>query len=159
MPCFPPAQATAPAPAGWRNLPTRGLATCSSGGCSTRRWFIRACGARKAILNARTSVSPKMCRTRSITLNASFRRKAILFGDIGLADIAIASFFRNADYAGFAVDPGRWPKVARFVRDTLAHPVFEKLLKYEQVQMGSSIAGRRQALIDAGAKLTAETLR
>ena len=24
-----------------------------------------------------------------------------LFGEIGLADIAIASFFRNADYAGF----------------------------------------------------------
>ena len=61
-----------------------------------------------------TSVSPKMCHTCSITSNASSRRKAILFGDIGLADIAIASFFRNADYAGFAVDPGRWPKVARF---------------------------------------------
>jgi len=81
-----------------------------------------------------------------------------LFGTIGLADIAIASFFRNADYAGFTVDPDRWPKVARFVRDTLGHPVFEKLLKYEQVQMGSSIAGRRQALLDAGAKLTVGTL-
>ena len=81
-----------------------------------------------------------------------------LFGTIGLADIAIASFFRNADYAGFAVDPDRWPKVARFVHDTLGHPVFEKLLKYEQVQMGSSIAGRRQALLDAGAKLTVGTL-
>jgi glutathione S-transferase len=84
--------------------------------------------------------------------------EGFLFGQIGLADIALASFFRNADYAGFAVDPGRWPKVARFVAETLAHPVFKKLLKYEQVQMGSTIAGRRQALIDAGAKLTAETL-
>ena len=81
-----------------------------------------------------------------------------LFGPIGLADIAIASFFRNADYAGLAVDADRWPKVARFVGETLAHPVFEKLLKYERVQMGSTIAGRRQALLDAGAKLTAETL-
>src|SRR3954447_16497031 len=33
-----------------------------------------------------------------------------LFGDIGIADIAIASFFRNADYAGFSVDGERWPR-------------------------------------------------
>lgn len=32
-----------------------------------------------------------------------------LFGEIGLADIAIASFFRNAAYAGFEADAGRWP--------------------------------------------------
>jgi glutathione S-transferase len=81
-----------------------------------------------------------------------------LFGEIGLADIAIASFFRNAAYADFAVDGGRWPKVARFVRGTLAHPVFEELLMLEQIQLGASITGRRQALIEAGARLTAETL-
>jgi glutathione S-transferase len=81
-----------------------------------------------------------------------------LFGKMCVADIAIASFFRNAAYADFAVDAGRWPKVAHFVHQTLAHPVFEKLLKLEQIQLGTSIAGRRQALIDAGARLTAETL-
>jgi glutathione S-transferase len=81
-----------------------------------------------------------------------------LFGEICVADIAIASFFRNAAYADFAVDAGRWPKVARFVRETLAHPVFDKLLKLEQIQLGASISGRRQALIDAGARLTTETL-
>jgi glutathione S-transferase len=80
-----------------------------------------------------------------------------LFGEIGLADIAIASFFRNAAYAGFAVERDRWPKVARFVGETLAHPVFEKLLAFEKVQLGASVAGRRQALIDAGARLTEET--
>jgi len=90
-------------------------------------------------------------------LEGEVPKVGLLFGEIGLADIAIASFFRNADYAGFAVDADRWPKVARFVRDTLAHPVFEKLLKLEQIQLGASIAGRRQALIDAGARLTAET--
>lgn len=80
-----------------------------------------------------------------------------LFGDIGLADIAIASFFRNAFYAGFEVDSDRWPNVARFVGETLAHPVFAKLLVFEQVQLGASVVGRRQALIDAGARLTEET--
>jgi len=91
-------------------------------------------------------------------LEGDLPAEGFLFGEIGLADIAIASFFRNADYAGFEIDAGRWPKVARFVRETLAHPVFEKLLKLEQAQLGASVAGRRQALIDAGAKLTPETL-
>ena len=81
-----------------------------------------------------------------------------LFGNFGLADIAIASFFRNADYAGFAVDAERWPKVARFVGEVLGHPVFAKLLAFEDIQRGADIKGRRQALLAAGAPLTEETL-
>ena len=77
-----------------------------------------------------------------------------LFGDIGLADIAIASFFRNAEYAGFTVDLSRWPRVARFVADALEHPVFSTLLRFEDVQRSADIKGRRQALLDAGAPLT-----
>jgi len=91
-------------------------------------------------------------------LEGELPAEGFLFGTIGLADIAIASFFRNAAYADFAVDSARWPKVARFVGDTLAHPVFEKLRTFEQVQLGASLSGRRQALIEAGAKLTRETL-
>ncbi len=36
-----------------------------------------------------------------------------LFGEMGIADIAIASFFRNGSYAGFLPDAARWPKTAR----------------------------------------------
>lgn len=81
-----------------------------------------------------------------------------LFGDIGLADIAIASFFRNGAYAGFEVDSARWPRTAAFVERTLAHQCIDKLLAYEDVQRGAAIKGRRQALLDAGAPLTAESL-
>ena len=81
-----------------------------------------------------------------------------LFGSFGLADIAIASFFRNADYAGFEVDATRWPHTAAFVGRALAHPVFAQLLRFEDVQRSTNPAGRRQALLDAGAPLTAETL-
>ena len=80
-----------------------------------------------------------------------------LFGSIGLADVAIASFFRNGAYAGFTINADRWPKTARFVAEVLAHPAFEKLGRLEQIQLGTSIQGRRQALLDAGARLTAET--
>lgn len=84
--------------------------------------------------------------------------KGAIFGTIGLADVALASFFRNAAYAAFSADAGRWPRVARFVDETLAHPVFAKLLAFEDVQRAADIKGRRQALIDSGAKLTATSL-
>ena len=79
------------------------------------------------------------------------------FGTFGLADIAVATFFRNAHYAGFVVDAARWPRTARFVHDTLSHPVMEKLGRLEEVQLSASIAGRRQALEEAGAALTADS--
>jgi glutathione S-transferase len=81
-----------------------------------------------------------------------------LFGKFGLADIALATFFRNAAYASFEPDPDRWPRTAGFVARALRHSVFADLLPFEEVQRGTSPAGRRQALLDAGAPLTAETL-
>jgi glutathione S-transferase len=81
-----------------------------------------------------------------------------LFGDIGVADIAIASFFRNGAYAGFEPDAARWPGTIGFVARTLAHPCVASLLPFEDVQRGAAIKGRRQALLDAGAPLTADTM-
>ncbi|MDB5669047.1 MAG: glutathione S-transferase family protein [Alphaproteobacteria bacterium] len=81
-----------------------------------------------------------------------------LFGEIGLADIAVASFFRNAAYVGFEVDEARWPCAARFVARTLAHSAFASLLPFELAQIGTNPAGRRQALLAAGAPLAADTL-
>ncbi|MCL6739713.1 glutathione S-transferase family protein [Sphingomonas sp. RB56-2] len=84
-------------------------------------------------------------------------QKGYVFGEMGLADISIASFFRNASYAGFVPDHSRWPRTAQLVERVLAHPAFEKIHKLEMIQLSASIEGRRQALLDAGAKLTAET--
>jgi glutathione S-transferase len=81
-----------------------------------------------------------------------------LFGMIGVADISIASFFRNGSYAGFEPDAGRWPRTAAFVERTLAHDWFAKLLPFEDVQRRAEIGSRRQALLDAGARLTRDTL-
>lgn len=81
-----------------------------------------------------------------------------LFGEIGVADIAIASFFRNAVYAGFHPDPAHWPRTAAFVARTLEHPCLAALLPFEDVQRSAAIKGRRQALLDAGAPLTTESL-
>ncbi len=79
-------------------------------------------------------------------------------GDFGLADISVASFFRNGFDAGFSIDAKRWPRTAAFVDRTLALPLFEKLRRFEEIQLGTSIAGRRQALIDAGARIAIHSL-
>jgi hypothetical protein len=44
------------------------------------------------------------------------------------------------------------------VERTLAHPCIADLLRFEDVQRSVEIRSRRQALLDAGARLTAETL-
>ena len=91
-------------------------------------------------------------------LEGQLPAEGYLFEDIGTADIALASFFRNAAYAGFSVDAGRWPRTAAFVDRTLAHPCLAMLLPLEDVQRNADIKGRRQALLDAGAQLTPTTL-
>jgi glutathione S-transferase len=91
-------------------------------------------------------------------LETELPEDGFLFDDIGAADIAVASFFRNGDYAGFSIDAARWPRTAAFVERTLAHPCLAALLPLEEVQRNASIKGRRQALLDAGARLTATTL-
>ena len=81
-----------------------------------------------------------------------------LFEEFGLADIAVASFFRNAAYADFQPDAARWPRVAGFVQRALSHDAFASTLPFENIQRSVDIKGRRQALLDAGAPLTEETL-
>tara|TARA_R110001599_G_scaffold140340_2_gene320356 strand:- start:253 stop:1017 length:765 start_codon:yes stop_codon:yes gene_type:complete len=77
-----------------------------------------------------------------------------LFGPLGLADIAIASFFPNARFAGYEVDAQRWPITAAFVERCLAHPAFAALAPFEQAQIRVSPQGRRAALLAAGAPLS-----
>jgi glutathione S-transferase len=84
--------------------------------------------------------------------------QGFLFGDLGLADISIASFFRNAGYARFEIDAGRWPRTAAFVARVFEHPALKVLEPFEQAQIRSNPAGRRAALEAVGAPLTSETV-
>lgn len=91
-------------------------------------------------------------------LEGELPASGFLFGEIGVADISVASFFRNGAYAGFEPDPERWPRTAEFVRRTLDHPAVASLLPFEDVQRSVEIKRRREALLKAGAPLTTETL-
>lgn len=81
-----------------------------------------------------------------------------LFGEIGVADISTASFFRNGAYAGFEIDGARWPRTEAFVTRTLAHSCFADLFRFEDVQRSAEIRSRRRALLDAGAPLTTDSI-
>ena len=91
-------------------------------------------------------------------LESELPSDGFLFGEIGVTDISIATFFRNGTYAGFEPDSAHWPRTAAFVQRTLAHECFADLTRYEDVQRSAEIKGRRQALLDAGAPLTPDTL-
>lgn len=79
-------------------------------------------------------------------------------GAWSIADVSIASFFRNAAFARFHVDAALWPKTASFVERALATEAFRRLARYEDVMLRTPIAGQRAALAEIGAPLTAETL-
>jgi glutathione S-transferase len=91
-------------------------------------------------------------------LEGEFPSEGFLFGEIGAADIAVASFFRNGAYADYQLDASRWPRTAAFVERTLAQPCIADLLRFEDVQRRVEIKARRQALLEAGARLTSETM-
>ncbi|OHB26947.1 MAG: glutathione S-transferase [Phenylobacterium sp. RIFCSPHIGHO2_01_FULL_69_31] len=83
--------------------------------------------------------------------------EGFLFGTIGLADIALGAFFRNAGFVGFAIDD-RWPLTAAYVARVLAHPALADLRRFEDAQIAATPAGRRAALAAVGAPLSAETV-
>ena len=78
-------------------------------------------------------------------------------GDFGIADVAIAVFFRNAGFARFRVDAARWPKTAAFVDRVLAMEAFTQLARFEDRMLRTPIAQQRAVLAEMGAPLMAET--
>lgn len=85
-------------------------------------------------------------------------RGARFFGDMGISDIAVAAFFRNAAFAGFEVDPRRWPLTADFVACTLDHESFRKLRPFEELSLKTPIPKHREALAKIGAPVSPTTL-
>jgi len=91
-------------------------------------------------------------------LEAQLPSEGFLFGEPSIADVAIASFFRNASFARFRVDASRWPLTAAFVERALGLESFRRLAPFEELSLRTPIARQREALAQAGAPLTRETL-
>jgi glutathione S-transferase len=80
-----------------------------------------------------------------------------LFGALGIADISIACFFRNAAFARFTIDAARWPRTAGLVGRALASEAFRALARFEDAITRVPPAQHREALKALGAPLSAET--
>lgn len=91
-------------------------------------------------------------------LETQLPEAGLLFGGPTTADISIASFFRNAEYAGYRIDAARWRKTAGFVARVLALPAFEALKRFEDATVGTPAGERRMRLTQIGAPLAAKTL-
>jgi glutathione S-transferase len=90
-------------------------------------------------------------------LEAQVPASGCLFGDLSIADVSIATFFRNAAYARYTVDAGRWPKVAAYVERILNTEPFAKLKKFEDLSSRTPIDKQRIVLREAGAPISAQT--
>jgi glutathione S-transferase len=91
-------------------------------------------------------------------LESQLPEEGFLFGPLGVADISIAVFLRNAAFARYAVDPRRWPRTAGFVDRVLAQECLAKLQPYEALMLRTPIPEQRTALAAAGAPVCAETV-
>ena len=80
-----------------------------------------------------------------------------LFGEVGVVDVALAAFFRNAAFVRYAIDPVRWPKAAAYISRVLALEAFRKLRPFEELSLRTPIARHRDALREAGAPVSDAT--
>ncbi len=64
-------------------------------------------------------------------LESEVPAEGFLFGDLTVADLALASPFVNAGYAQYTVDPATWPKVSALVECVKAHHAVAPLLEAE----------------------------
>ncbi len=79
------------------------------------------------------------------------------FGALSIADIAVASFFRNAAFARFAIDAARWPRTAAWIERVHASPPFAALRPLEDCMITTPIAQARDALAKLGAPVMRES--
>ena len=91
-------------------------------------------------------------------LETQLPAEGFLFGALGLADISIAVFLRNAAFARYRVDVARWPLTSAFVDRVLAQPCLTRLQPFEMLMLRTPIPEQRAALLAAGAPVTEETV-
>ncbi len=91
-------------------------------------------------------------------LEAQLPPSGFAFGELSIADITLASFFRTAAFVKYAIDAGRWPCMAALVAQVMALPAMRKLAAIEDRIVRLPLAEQRAALADMGVALTPTTL-
>ena len=86
-------------------------------------------------------------------LEAQLPAQGFVFGSLSIADIAIASFFRNAAFARYEFDAERWPVTTNYVNSVLGISAFQALSAYENACLKTPIEQHHQVLQQAGAPI------
>ena len=55
-----------------------------------------------------------------------------LVGDLTIADLILPGVFLNAKYAGYEVDPRKWPRLAAYIQRMIAHPLYVARIEQER---------------------------
>lgn len=69
-------------------------------------------------------------------LESQVPEDGFIFGDLTVADLALASPFVNAGYAQYTIDTAKWPKLSALVERVKAHSAVAQLLKAEAAALG-----------------------
>lgn len=80
-----------------------------------------------------------------------------IFGELSIADISLAAFFRNAAFVRYQVDAARWPHMAAFLERAWSLPAFRTLAAYEDAMLRTPLPEQRTVLAAMGARLTDTT--
>ena len=91
-------------------------------------------------------------------LESQLPLEGFVFGELSIADISIASYFRTASFVRYAIDAERWPRTAALVARVQALPSFQKLARLEDAMLRLPLAEQYAALAAAGAPLTSSTM-
>ena len=78
-------------------------------------------------------------------------------GELSIADISLACFFRTAAFARFTPDAAQYPKTAAYIARVLALPAFAELAMFEDALIRTPVAQHRSTLAALGAPLTETT--
>ncbi|WP_430392262.1 glutathione S-transferase family protein [Dyella sp. 20L07] len=91
-------------------------------------------------------------------LESQLPTEGFVFGELSIADISMAAYFRTAAFVRFTIDSQRWPRAAALVERMQTLAPFQKLARLEDLMLRLPLAEQRAALAAAGAPLTAETM-
>lgn len=90
-------------------------------------------------------------------LEGELPEAGFLFGDLGVADLALAAPFRNAAFVRFTIDAARWPKSAAYVERVLRDEALAPLRPLEEISLRTPPPEARAALAALGAPIHAKT--
>jgi glutathione S-transferase len=91
-------------------------------------------------------------------LEAQLPPAGFAFGELSIADLTLASFFRTAAFVKYTIDAARWPRMAALVAAVMALPAMRKLATIEDRIVRLPLGEQRAALADMGVALTPTTL-